>query len=300
MAPFHPLYRAMKKENCDIWIFPSQDAYAYWLPVKSIGVIHDLMHRYERRFPEVGNAKEYAAREFHYTMMCRFSEGIFVDSHLGKKHVIESYGLLANKCHVLPYIAPPVQNETTLELDKNYDLPPKFFFYPAQFWQHKNHENLLKALRNCVNSHPDMKLVLVGCPKNYYEAILALIKKLNLVEHVKILGLVPDEAVPLFYKNARALIMPTFFGPTNIPPLEAFAFHCPVAISGVYGMPEQLQDAALYFDPNSVKDIQDCMLKLWEDDALCHTLIEKGNAHHNGWKFQHFSKKLESIVNAVN
>lgn len=297
VAPFHPLMRAMNKMQCDIWLFPSQDAYAYWLPVKSFGVIHDLMHRYEKRFPEVGNAKEVAAREFHYSMMCRFSEGILVDSNLGKLHVIESYGLNAKKCHVLPYIAPPLTSKVSpLPLAEKYNLPSKYFFYPAQFWQHKNHENLLKALHKCIQVHPNMQLVLVGSPKNYYEATLNLIQKLDLKNHVKILGLVPDEAVPLFYQKARALIMPTFFGPTNIPPLEAFAFDCPVAISGVYGMPEQLQEAALYFDPNSVEEIQDCMLKLWENDSLCKELIEKGRAHHESWQFQHFVKRLEDIL----
>ena len=48
-----------------------------------------------------------------------------------------------------------------------------------------------------------------------------------------------------FYKYAVALVMPTFFGPTNIPPLEAFALGCPVITSNIYGIPEQVGDAAL-------------------------------------------------------
>jgi len=49
------------------------------------------------------------------------------------------------------------------------------------------------------------------------------------------------------------MIMPTFFGPTNIPPLEAIAVGCPVAVSNIYGMPHQLGDAALYFNPTRVE-----------------------------------------------
>lgn len=46
--------------------------------------------------------------------------------------------------------------------------------------------------------------------------------------------------MPEFYRRARRMVMPTYFGPTNIPPLEANALGCPVAVSKVYGMPEQL------------------------------------------------------------
>ena len=84
--------------------------------------------------------------------------------------------------------------------------------------------------------------------------------------------------MPEFYRRARAMVMPTFFGPTNIPPLEAFALGCPVAVSNIYGIPEQVGDAALLFDPNSVEEIADCIERLWQDDALCASLISKGHA----------------------
>ncbi len=297
IAQHHPLMKAMIEAKCDIWIFPTQDAYAYWMPVPALGVVHDLMHRYEARFPEVGNKKEFAVREFHYQNTCQFSQGVLVDSPLGKEQLIESYQIKEEKCHVLPYIAPPsITEKSLIDFEKKYKLPPKFFFYPAQFWQHKNHDNLLRALQECKKTIPDVQLILVGSPKNHYQVVLNLINELKLQDNVKILGLVEDEAIPEFYRRARALIMPTYFGPTNIPPLEAFAWDCPVAISGIYGMKAQLQDAALYFDPHSAKEISNSMLALWENDALCQTLIEKGRAHHRQWNFAHFSAVLESIL----
>jgi glycosyltransferase involved in cell wall biosynthesis len=60
-------------------------------------------------------------------------------------------------------------------------------------------------------------------------------------------------------------VMPTFFGPTNIPVLEAWAFGCPVLTSDIRGIREQVGDAALLADPTSVEAIADGIHQLWTD-----------------------------------
>lgn len=296
----HPLAKAMVKEKCDLWIFPSQDAYAYWMPVNSLATVHDLMHRYESIFPEVGAKKEYKIREFHYKSLCQYAKGILVDSELGKTHVIESYSTKQKKCFVLPYVAPKsIEKIFSLDFDKKYHLPHKFFFYPAQFWSHKNHRNLLKAMAKCRDELPDIQLVLVGSKKNGYEELIQLIENLKLKDCVHILGLVDDRDIPELYRRARALIMPTFFGPTNIPPLEAFAIGCPVAISGIYGMKDQLGNAAIFFQPDCVDNIADKMKHLWQDDNLCQELQEKGKRKHSEWNHHHFTERMHQIIESI-
>lgn len=297
----HPLAKAMLKEQCDIWIFPSQDAYAYLMPVPSLAAVHDLMHRYETRFPEVGNKKEFARREYHYQNTCRFAKGILVDSNLGRQQAVESYQISASNCHVLPYIANRYIEEIkpSVDFDQKYQLPQKFLFYPAQFWAHKNHENLLKAFAACKKEFPEMQLVLVGSPKNHYDAVIRLITELNLEDSIHILGLVDELDIPEFYRRARALVMPTFFGPTNIPPLEAFALGCPVAISGIYGMQEQLGEAALYFDPLSSSSIAQQIKDLWQNDALCEELKDKGKKCRSHNLFKQFYSNLSHIIEEV-
>ena len=62
------------------------------------------------------------------------------------------------------------------------------------------------------------------------------------------LGLVPDEDIPALYEGALALVMPAYYGPTNLPPLEAVTLGCPVIYSDLPGCREQMGDAALYCD----------------------------------------------------
>ena len=96
--------------------------------------------------------------------------------------------------------------------------------------------------------------------------------QLGLAENVHFLGYVPEAHMPGLYRRARALVMPTFFGPTNIPPWEAIALGCPVAVSDIDGMRDQMGDAALFFDPTSVPEMAQVMERLWRDDALCREL----------------------------
>ena len=144
-----------------------------------------------------------------------------------------------------------------------------------------------------------MNLVLVGSRKNGYEAVRELIGELGLDDHVVILDYVENRLMPLLYDRARALIMPTFFGPTNIPPLEAFARGCPVAVSRIYGMPEQLGDAALYFDPESEEEMSEVLLRLWNDETLRDELSRRGREADRRWNRVRFTERLEAIIDSV-
>ena len=82
------------------------------------------------------------------------------------------------------------------------------------------------------------------------------------------------EQVSELYENAMALLMPTYFGPTNYPPLEAWAYGIPLIYS--VHLEEQAMDAAIYCDPDSVESIADCMLKIQTDVNLRSDLIKNG------------------------
>ncbi|MCU0596541.1 MAG: glycosyltransferase [Desulfobacterota bacterium] len=146
---------------------------------------------------------------------------------------------------------------------------------------------------------PDLCFVFVGSKKNGYLSTMELVHRLHLTSKVHFLGYVPDIDMPELYRRARALLMPTYYGPTNIPPLEAMALGCPVAASRIYGMPEQLGEAALYFDPGSVGQIAEAMKRLWTDDSLCRELSSRGLTRSSRWNQSHFNQKLREILESV-
>lgn len=293
--------RTMIRQNCDLWIFPAQDQITYQIDLPALGTIHDLMHRHETQFPEVAAVGRGQRRDRHYQNMCDWAQGILVESHVGKNHVLEAYSVNKDKIHVLPLVAPKYihSSEIPTGFDTRYPLPKKFLFYPAQFWKHKNHTNLVRAIESLKQTIADIHLVFVGSKKNAYVDVENLVRELGVEQNVHFLGYVPNEDIAVMYRRARALVMPTFFGPTNIPPLEAFVADCPVAISNIYGIPEQVQDAALLFDPRSVAQIAEALRRLWLDDVLCQKLVENGRRRSVQLNQEGFNRRFEEIVRCV-
>ena len=289
---------------CDLWVCPNHERYAFRAPVPTLGTVHDLMHRYESRFPEVGDNGEFESREFHFRETCRWTRGVMVDSETGARQLVDSYGIDSRKVYVLPYIPPAYIFDGPLARDHRVEsviaLPPKFFFYPAQFYRHKNHSALITALSRMLGQYPDVQLVLAGATdRNAYSDVKEQVSALGMTENVTFMGYVEDETMPELYMRARALIMPTFFGPTNIPQLEAFALGCPVATSRIYGIPDQVGDAALLFDPASVDEIYEALVRLWTDDALCAVLKARGYAHAKRWGRPQFRGRVREIIEAL-
>jgi len=295
---FQTTTRSLMHEKCDLWIFPSQDVLSYQAPLPSLVTVLDLAHRYEKHFSESASKSEYLIRERTYSSICGWARGVLVQTELGREQVVDAYGMSAEKIHILPLVAPRhiYASKPPKNFDDRYHLPKKYLFYPAQFWEHKNHHNLLAAMAKLKTVLPDLKLVLAGSKKNAYEAVLRQVKESDLTNDVTILGYVPDEDIPELYRRARALVMPTFFGPSNIPPLEAAVLGCPVAISNVSSMPEQLGDAALIFDPDSVDEIADCIRTLWSDDPLCARMAAEAKSRVSAWGQSEFNARLHQIV----
>ena len=84
--------QAINSSKCDYILFPSQENLSSKIKIKSITTIHDLMHRYEKKFKEY-NFIERLRRNYFYNDICKNSQNIIVDSRIGKKHVIESFDI---------------------------------------------------------------------------------------------------------------------------------------------------------------------------------------------------------------
>jgi glycosyltransferase involved in cell wall biosynthesis len=206
VAPFiDPNVRMLVTEKCDLWINPSNDNWAFRAPVPSLGTIHDLMHIYEPQFPEVGSPGEIREREFHFIETCRWAKGVAVDSNVGKEQLIDAYKIERDRVYVLPYIAPKYIYDAleSPPADLPYDLPKKYFFYPATFWLHKNHAGLFAAIARLRDQYPDIRLVLAGAKQNGFTEAFRKVEQLGISDNVVFLGYVPDSHMFELYRRAR-------------------------------------------------------------------------------------------------
>lgn len=289
--------KTLRRENVSILFSAQQLFYIPNYGLKIIAPVHDLMHRYEPTFPEV--KEDYKNREVILKSYAKYAYLILTDSKLGKKQFEETYLIKRTPPPYvinLPFIVPEHIYEAREEA---IDVPDKYIFYPAQFWKHKNHINLIKAVQILRERIGDIHLVLVGSERNSGQEIKDYIQYNGLKSNITILGFVSNENITYLYKHAVGMIMPSYFGPTNIPPLEAMALGCPVAVSNKYAMPEQVGDAGLLFNPDSPEEIADCIRRLWTDDNLREKLKKRGYKRIKQWNKSKFDERLLEIIDKI-
>jgi glycosyltransferase involved in cell wall biosynthesis len=213
--------------------------------------IWDLQHRLQPFFPEVSRGGEWDARESTYSYFTKKAAFCVVGTERGKQELCHFYSVDAQRVIVNPFPCPPLV-QSCLEPSRNdiHQLANmRYLLYPAQFWPHKNHLTLLNALLVVAQTHPDLKLVLTGSDQGCMASILQTIKHLDLSRQVICLGFVERTDLEYLYRHALGLVFPSFFGPDNLPPLEAISHGIPALVADVPGAREQYGDSVDYFDP---------------------------------------------------
>ncbi len=256
----------LKQHKVDLVYYLTPDFYPINYPF--VATHWDLGHKSMFAFPEVSLNKKIEKRENYHRLTLQKAFAIFAESMQSKTELIEYERINSNRIFVVPLFAGKVVELDVNESDqssvlKEWDLKKEeFYFYPAQFWAHKNHFALINAFKLVVEKYPNMKLVLSGSDKGNLNYIKQLVENYQLSKNVIFTGFVSDETIFTFYKNATALVMPTYLGPTNMPLLEAYYLGCPVLCSDLQGHREQMADNAIYFNPSNSNDLANKMLQV--------------------------------------
>jgi glycosyltransferase involved in cell wall biosynthesis len=245
--------------------------------INYIATVWDIAHRDFPEFPEGRKNNTFLAREHTLATTLKQAIVVLADSNDLKEKLVRYYGLDSARLVVMPFGPSPFINQpdsrSLNHVISKYGLEPGYFFYPAQFWPHKNHIILIKALSTLVAKGLDCKLVLSG--KDYGNQVLieSAIKYHGIEKNVFILGFVPKEDIRALYEGCAAVVMPTYFGPTNLPPLEAWGMGKPLVYSS--HLSEQVAGAALIADPDSEQEWATAM-EMVLDPSLASTLVERG------------------------
>jgi glycosyltransferase involved in cell wall biosynthesis len=302
--------KQLNDAGVELMLYPEPDSIPFEAGVPYVMAIHDLQHRLHPEFPEVSADGEWDWREYVFRNGAQSATLLLADSEVGKEDILNlygPYGVVADSVKVLPfipasYLVPDVPETERQRVRKLYRLPDKYLFYPAQFWPHKNHKRLVQAL-GLLKQERGLEISIAFCGSytgevraNIFEEVNSIAVRMGIDRQLRYLGYVPDEDMSGIYAGAVALTMPTFFGPTNIPVVEAWAFGCPVLTSDIRGIREQAQHAAVLVDPTSVESIADGIHRLWTDGGLSQILVAGGRKRLAAYTPADFRRKLIEII----
>jgi glycosyltransferase involved in cell wall biosynthesis len=299
----------LRSLGIELMLYPAPQTHAFETGLPYIMAIHDLQHRLQPEFPEVSADGEWEFREYLFRNGSRNALFLLADSETGKEDILNfygPYGVEPERVKVLPflpasYLPSGVTDEERLRIRRKYNLPEQFLFYPAQFWPHKNHIRIVRALG--ILKQRKIFPPIVFCGSSAGELRTHTLKEAmqaaednNVTGQILNLGYVPDEDMGGLYSEAKALVMPTFFGPTNIPILEAWRFGCPVVTSDIRGVREQVGQGAVLVDPRSEESIADGIFQVWTDWACCKNIVSTGRAILESYTPADFRNRLIDVI----
>ena len=250
-----------------------------------VATVWDLQHRLQPVFPEVTSSGwNWEQRERHYSRYLPRASAIITGTESGKSEIATFYNVPNERIAVIPFPTPafprdvPESRESCVAyLKGRYQLPESYLLYPAQFWPHKNHVGALHALSELRERHAvNCSLVCVGSDQGNLEFVKQEALRLGVSDLVHFCGYIPRVDLACLYKAAEALLFPSFFGPDNLPPLEAFSLGCPVIAADVPGAREQLGDAAILVNPTDSHGMAAAILNMLEDRGTRLEMIARG------------------------
>ncbi len=248
--------------------------------IPSIYHPHDLQHVH---LPQFFDPITRAVRDQRYRKLCEQATVVAVVSSWVKRDLIDQYGLCSEKIAVIPFAPPLAAYESPSVYDirnavQKFALPRDFAFYPAQTWPHKNHLALLEAIALLRKRDGlEVPLVCTGYQNEFFSTIRRKAMELELDASVKFLGVVNSVDLQCLYRLSRCTVIPSLFEAASFPVWEAFMAGSPVVCSRVTSLPSQIGDAGLLFDPHDPSDIARCVARLWQNNELRRTLVDKAS-----------------------
>ncbi len=254
-----------EKEGIDIYWFTYPINVDLCTPF--IYTIWDIGHRILPAFPDTTKPLyRWNSLEEQYTRLLGKASFILTGNETGKKEILENYNVMESKIKVVPF---PVTFFCYGEEEKpKFELPEKYFFYPAQFWPHKNHICIVNAVAQLRKEKGiDAHVILTGSDKGNRAYIEKKVAELGISDLIHFAGFVSYEEMKYIYTHATGTIFASLFGPNNIPPIEAVFLKCPLIISGIPGHREQMGEGIMYFDGYKPEELAGHMEKLLTDDS---------------------------------
>ena len=156
-------------------------------------------------------------------------------------------------------------------MEVKYGFRGKYFYLPNQFWAHKNHWLVFKAVAELKSRGIDVLVICTGNLNDYrtrdtahVDALREFIAKKSLQGNLLILGLIPYRDVLFLMRNCLALINPSRFEGWSSTVEEAKSIGKRVLISNIAVHQEQNPQGARYFDPDDVAGLCSIMQDVWE------------------------------------
>jgi glycosyltransferase involved in cell wall biosynthesis len=233
------------------------------------GWIPDFQHRF---MPQLFNPKEIAKRDAGIGALVADAKTIVFSSESAAGDYRRFYPQAKADARVLRFYTLP--NTAWFEGDPiavqhHFNLPDRFFMVSNQFWQHKNHGLLFRALGILRERGIRPEVVCTGHPydfrdKEYFNSLLRLIHEQGVAAQVHVLGLIARSEQMQLMRRALAVVQPSLFEGWSTVIEDARSLGKRIVMSDIDVHREQNPKGGAYYARESAEGLADVLAQWWE------------------------------------
>jgi glycosyltransferase involved in cell wall biosynthesis len=232
----------------DLVILPFQNSLDTSYPY--IYFPHDLLHAY---FPQYFSVIQRFLRKKVWRQRALKAQAVVCETEIVRRDLINIWGIESKKIELL--VTPPnLSKSNERQGNINYQKKEKIIYYPAAFWEHKNHKNLIKSISYFEHSKYDIKLILSGHKVEKTRQIIETLPKF-LQKKIITFNHIERYKYEELFNAASVIAIPSIFESLSLVGFEALVNSKAIACSDIPQFRIQMLDQAVYFDPFDPRDI---------------------------------------------
>lgn len=149
-----------------------------------------------------------------------------------------------------------------------YGLPEKFLYVANQFWAHKDHATVFRALAMLKARGITPTIVCTGLEDDYrnpdfFKGLMKDAAGLGVAAQIRSLGLVPREDQVEIFRHAAAVVQPSLFEGWSTVVEDAKTLGRPLILSDIAPHLEQATGNDRFFRAGSAEDLTQVLETLW-------------------------------------
>jgi glycosyltransferase involved in cell wall biosynthesis len=219
----------------------------------------DFQHKF---YPAYFTKRNLILREQRFQWVFKRTHRLVLSSQSAYNHYMQFSKSRQAPVHILRFVS-VVHDREIFDINKlkeKYKLDRPYFIVCNQFYKHKNHILIFKAIEQLKNKCPDLLIVFTGRMADYrnsefINSLKAYITENALEQYCSFLGIIDRGEQLCLMQNAIAVIQPSMFEGWSTVIEDAKSLQVQVIASDFDVHIEQLEDKAYYFGQESVNEL---------------------------------------------
>ncbi len=235
----------------------------------TVGWIPDFQHAF---LPEFFDPSEIQERRDACRRCAHWNDVVLLSSEAVRRDFVSELPEYAGKARVLPFpssLALGILPKPAQDFRTRLGVPEKYLLVANQFWAHKNHDIVIRALSEIRRRHGNLCVVMVGNMVDHRKndrcvasEILQSLSRNNLDGMVRMLGRVAGDDLVSLLRHAGAIIQPSRFEGWSTTVQDAKALGRPLICSDIPTHREQAPQAR-FFPTDDFQKLADIMEEEW-------------------------------------